>query len=272
MTPSSEEKSYLPRAAAIVGALLTALLPLSQASAATEKSADQILNRVQQGLSTKDEAARIRMKVIESNGTIKERELEIMRKSTASGGKHQVLVRLKAPSDVNGVALLSVVKGKSEDQWLYMPSQKKARRVVSGNKSQKFLDTEFSIEDFSANTYSKFSNKILKEQRSPSSAIVVIESRAKDGESSGSYSKILTWVDIKDYQVQKSEYYDQQGKHLKTIVFKDYKRFGNIWRAQTVEVRNMQNKRSTVLKIASLKLNAGLSDRVFTQSALEDGD
>lgn len=243
--------------------LTTFTSPLASAS----PEADKILKEVQAKLASKDEAARIKMKVVDSNGTSKERELVIKRKS---GGKQQVLVRLLAPSDVSGVALLSVAQGKQEDQWIYMPSQKKARRVVSGNRNQRFLDTEFSLEDFAAGTYRHFENKVLKEQRTPAAAIVVIESLAKNNETS--YSKILTWVDRNKQQLQKSEYYDRDGKLLKTMVFRDYKKFGSVWRAQTIEVLNVQTKRSTVLKIASLQLNTGLSDNEFTQSALEEED
>ncbi|MGZ7119873.1 MAG: outer membrane lipoprotein-sorting protein [Methanobacterium sp.] len=34
------------------------------------------------------------------------------------------MVRLNAPADLKGTALLSVSKGKSSDQWLYLPSSK----------------------------------------------------------------------------------------------------------------------------------------------------
>lgn len=263
---SSREKSLLPRTAAGLITFFIAFSPVTPASAAPE--ANTILKKVEQNLNAKDERALIKMKVIESNGSSKERELEIKRKS---GKKHQVLVRLRAPSDVSGVAFLSVMDGSREDQWLYMPSQKKARRVVSGNKSQRFLDTEFNLEDFSAATYAGFENKVVKEERAPSATVAVIESKAKNS-SDSSYSKILTWVDLNSYQVQKSEYYDRDGKLLKTMVFRDYKKYGSAWRARTIEVRNMQNQRSTVLNVAALKVNAGLSDREFTQGALERGD
>lgn len=266
----SAAKSRFTKAAAFVGAALTVFLPFEAARAAAAADANTILKKVEAGLNAKDESALIKMKVVESNGSEKEREVEIKRKSGGnSGAKNQVLVRLKSPSDVSGVALLSVSQGGNEDQWLYMPSQKKARRVVSGNKSQRFLDTEFNLEDFSASTYSRFENKLVKEDRQPSAAVAVIESKSRAGAES-SYSKIMTWVDLASYHVQKSEYYDKDGKLLKTMIFRDYKKFGSSWRAQTVEVRNMQTSRSTILKLADVKLNSGLSDREFTQSALED--
>jgi predicted RND superfamily exporter protein len=257
-------------AASVVSTLLTISLSALPVGATEVKvDANTILSKVEKGLLTKDESAMIKMKVIESNGSAKEREVEIKRKS---GEKSQVLVRIRAPSDVSGVALLSVAQGSKEDQWLYMPSQRKARRVVSGNKGQRFLDTEFNLEDFSASTYARFANTLVKEDRQPSAAVAVIESKTKGADTDSSYSKIMTWVDLATYQIQKSEYYDKEGKLLKTMVFRDYKKFGSAWRAQTVEVRNMQTSRSTILKIAGLKVNSGLNDREFTQSALEQGD
>lgn len=261
--------AYVRTVVTLSAATLMVFTPFFQAQAVMPKTADanSILKNVEKGLHSSDERVLIKMKVVEANGSAKEREVEIKRKSS---GKSQVLVRLKSPTDVSGVALLSISQGGSEDQWLYMPSQKKARRVVSGNKNQRFLDTEFSLEDFSAGTYARFENKIVSEERAPSAAVTVIESKSHSPDSS--YSKIKTWVDLANYQVQKSEYYDRDGKLLKTMVFRDYKKFGAAWRAQTVEVRNMQTQRSTILKIAGLKLNSGMSDREFTQSALEQED
>ncbi len=256
---NSSNARLLASALALIALLFCGL---ARAGAA---DANQILKAVEKSLDSKDERATIKMNVVESDGTSKERDVEILRKS---GSKNEVLVRLKAPSDVSGIALLSVSQNGSEAQWLYMPSQKKARRVVAGNKSQRFLDTEFNLEDFSAGTYARFDNKTIKEDRQPSSAVAVIESKARDKESS--YSRIMTWVDLNSYQVQKSEYYDHTGKLLKTMVFRDYKKYGATWRAQTIEVRNMQTQRSTVLHMAGLKLNKGIPDREFTQSALEE--
>jgi outer membrane lipoprotein-sorting protein len=126
------------------------------------------------------------------------------------------------------------------------------------------------LEDFSASTYTHFDNKIVREDRQPSAALVIIESKARTPDTS--YSKIMTWVDLATYQVQKADYYDPSGKLLKTMVFRDYKKFGQAWRAQTVEVRNMQNSRSTILKMANLRVDSGLTDREFTQTALESAD
>lgn len=254
-----EEDMDLRKIAAMI--VLSLFVPAAHAGS-DPGTADQILKNVEKQIGSKDEAAELKMRITESNGSSKERDIMIKRKS---GDKQQVLVRLESPADVRGIALLSVLNKGNEDQWLYLPSAKKARRVVSSNRSQKFLDSEFSIEDFSASTYLQFTNHVLRQEPSD---MVVIESKAKSSETS--YSRILTWVNQKNYQVDKSEYYDKEGKLLKKMKFHDYRKMnGATWRARTVEVQNVQNKRSTTLTIAKLKMNSGISDSEFTQAALE---
>jgi hypothetical protein len=72
--------------------------------------------------------------------------------------------------------------------------------------------------------------------------------------------------------VDKIEYFDKTGKPLKVSTFSDYKQFGNVWRAQKISVSNLQNKRGTTLQLSDLKLNKGLDDSEFTESALTEGD
>jgi len=46
----------------------------------------------------------------------------------------------------------------------------------------------------------------------------------------------------------------------------------SVWRARKIEVRNLKNRRGTILEITDLKLNQGLSDGDFTESSLAEGD
>jgi uncharacterized protein len=250
-------------AAAGIAAVLV-LSPAGNADGA--KDPTQILKSIQASLQVPDESANIKMIVRESDGQSKNREVSISR---LSGSKFSgVKVKLLSPADVKGVAFLTKNSGSGVEQWLYSPSANKARRVISGNKSQKFLDTEFNLEDFSSSTYEKFNNRIAKEDTA--GRMIVIESLAKSKDSS--YSKIMTWIDTKENQVQKAEYFDIQGKALKTMVFRDYQKYGTALRAKTIEVRNLQNQRSTILQLAGLKIGKGLKQADFTVESLESDE
>ena len=147
--------------------LLSVFVTLSSSAVTAPKGAtldaDQIFKEVEKRITAKDESAKIVMTITEANGATKTRELEVRRKA---GDAPKVMVKLQSPPDLRGTALLSVGgKGKAEDQWLYLPSSKQTRRIVSSNKSSSFLDSEMSYEDMGSSSDKKFSNKIL--QRHP---------------------------------------------------------------------------------------------------------
>jgi outer membrane lipoprotein-sorting protein len=230
-------------------------------------TADQILKDVEKHMNAKDESAKVVMTIQEPNGTSKTREIEILRKA---GDTPKVMVKLESPPDLRGTALLSIGrKGRGEDQWLYLPSTKQTRRIVSSNKSSGFLDSEMSYEDMGSSSDKKFTNKIINTEKTPQGPVVTIESQLASGDSN--YSKVVTQVATKDDLVNRIDYYDRKGALLKTTEMSDYKKFpGDIWRAQTVSVKNAQNHRGTTLQLKDLQINKGLDDSEFTQSAMAD--
>ena len=111
-----------------ISILLVICLPLT----AFANPADQIMKEVEKHARAKDESATVNMTIVEPNGGKKERELKILRKSDK---KQKVLLKITSPADLRGTAFLSIGEsGKSEDQWLYLPSQKQTRRILSGGR------------------------------------------------------------------------------------------------------------------------------------------
>jgi outer membrane lipoprotein-sorting protein len=249
------------------GLCVLAILGSSQSFAATpETRADDILKQVEKSVNAKDESAKVVMTITEANGATKIRELEIERKS---GTEPKVLVKLESPPDLRGTALLSVGgKGKTDDQWLYLPSSKQTRRIVSTHKSSSFLDSEMSYEDMGSSSDKKFTNKVLRTDTGAQGPLTVIESTLLSGDSS--YSKVITWVTAQNL-VDHIEYYDKKGALLKTTQMSDYKKFpGDVWRAQKIVVKNAQNHRGTELELKDLAINKGLSDSDFTVNKMAE--
>ena len=233
---------------------------------AEELTASQIMDKVEKSLRSKDEVAHIDMVIIEKSGQKLNRKMVVKKKS--SGNKKYIMARMEAPGDVRGVGLLIVVEGVDYNQWLYLPSAKKSRRIISSKKKDSFLGSEISYEDISPTTYKHFSNKLVKTTEVKGKQAYVIESKSLGREAA--YSKIITWVTKKDFRVLQSKYFDQKGKKLKIMKFKDYKKFGKrTWRAQNIDVKNYQNKRGTSLALSKLEMNTGLKVSEFSKAALE---
>lgn len=243
---------------------ILALLGLVSAfgARAADLSAEDVLKQVEIRSSPPQEAVEMRMVTTDPDGGSKERWMMIMRKN---GKEHKALVRLQKPADLKGLALLSVNSATKEDQWLYLPSTKKTRRILGSNSKGKFLDSEIAYEDLRASTYRGFNNKII----SRTANTVEIESVAKKG-SDSSYSKIHSWVAIPDYRLVKMEYWDSKGKFLKRTEFKSYQKIADkYWRAKFMEVDNLQNKRKTVLELKKVSFGK-INDDDLSVAALED--
>ncbi|MCO5142168.1 MAG: outer membrane lipoprotein-sorting protein [Oligoflexia bacterium] len=242
----------------------------SAVAAPKSPSADAktILEKVEKNVSSNDEIATLKMLITEKDGTEKERAIEIKRKG--ADDKQKVLVRMNSPADLKGTALLSVSKGSESDQWLYLPSSKQTRRILSSKRSSSFMDSELSFEDMGTSSDAKYKSTVLKEETMAGRKFHVIES-VPTGESS--YGKIHIWVDAEKNLVGKMEYFDKKMKPLKVSNFSGYKQFDKgVWRAQKVQVENLQTKRGTVLELSNLQINKGLDDDEFTESALTDSD
>ena len=249
-------------ALAAVTTLLTAPLALSAA-----EDAKAILDKVSKNVSAKDEIASIKMVIKEADGAEKSRELEIRRKGEEENQK--VLVKLQGPADLKGTALLTVAKGKSSDQWLYLPSSKQTRRIQSSGKGGNFMGSELNYEDMGSSAEAKFESKVVGKKEEGGRKFTLVENTPKG---SSVYGKTIMWVDDKLSLVSKVEYFDKAMKPLKVSTFSGYKQFDKVWRAQKISVTNLQNKRGTVLELSNLKVNKGIDDGEFTESALTEGD
>ena len=179
------------------------------------------------------------------------------------------LIVFKSPADINGTALLSHAKIlDADDQWLYLPALKRIKRISSVNKSGPFVGSEFAFEDFTGLELNKYEYRYLKEEACGDMTCDVVE-RKPLYEHSG-YSRQIAWIDRKDYQVQKVDFYDRRGDLLKTLEQKNWKHYdGKYWRAHLLAMRNHKTGKSTDLVLGEFKFHSGLGERDFVKNNLK---
>lgn len=243
-----------------LGLFCAALLTFAAFSARADVSAQDILKRVQANLESKDDEARVEMTIIEKNGSEKKRAMQL--KTRYEGKEFAAIVRLESPADLKNTALLAIVKDGQQSQWVYLPSSKQVRRIVTTQGKGGVLGSELSPEDLKAESLKGAKAKLIKKDAQFS----YIEVIPKKGTSM--YSRAVSVVANSAMVPVRVEYY--AGKKLaKTVEFKDYKKFGEIWRATKIEVKNHQNKRGTNLILSDIKVNQGLKAADFTSNKLK---
>ena len=115
----------------------------------------------------------------------------------ANGFDNKRMTRFLEPADVKGtVSLLVEHSDKDDDIWIFLPSVKKVRRLISSNKKDSFVGTDFSYGDVIGHKVKEWTHNLLKEEDADGKPCYVIESLPKDStiKANTGYSKRVTWI------------------------------------------------------------------------------
>nr|WP_299385181.1 outer membrane lipoprotein-sorting protein [Allomuricauda sp.] len=207
----------------------------------------------------------LKMTLKNKNGQTSERFLTTRTLELTEDGDKSLIV-FESPKDVKGTATLTFThKVGADDQWLYLPSIKRVKRISSNNKSGPFVGSEFAYEDLSSQEVEKYSYKFLKEE----GGLLVVEQDPVDPKS-GYTRRVVSYNPDKGYRLEKVEFYDRKNALLKTLTYSDYKLYKNkYWRALTFNMVNHQSNKETLLKFSDYNFGAELADEDFTEVALK---
>ncbi|MFT5142255.1 MAG: outer membrane lipoprotein-sorting protein [Rhodothermales bacterium] len=214
-----------------------------------------------------DSTTTLTMTLRNSHGQTSERVLRTQTLEVEGDGDKSLNI-FDEPRDVSGTAFLSFThSGSPDDQWLYLPSLKRVKRISSANKSGPFMGSEFAYEDIASQEVAKYTYTFVAESELDGVPVYVIE-RVPTYDKSG-YTRQVIWYDQAEYRQLKADFYDRKGSLLKTLESKDYEQYvGKYWRALRLEMTNHQTGKSTTLSFAPFEFRTGLTDRDFDQSSL----
>ncbi|MDF1781084.1 MAG: outer membrane lipoprotein-sorting protein [Alcanivoracaceae bacterium] len=215
-----------------------------------------------------DLEASMRMVLISKRGETSERELRVKTLEGKGDEGDKGLTIFDTPADVRGTALLTwSYKSKDDDQWLYLPALRRVKTIASKNQSGSFMGSEFAFEDMRSQEVEKYTYKFLKEE--PCGELTCFVSERYPTDKYSGYTRQITWLDTKEYRVQKVEYYDRKESLLKTLTMTDYQLYKDkFWRPGKMHMVNHQTGKATELYWTNYKFDAGLKESDFTQNSL----
>jgi hypothetical protein len=207
-------------------------------------------------------------------GGDRERVLQIFDKRSPDGEDKTISFFL-SPAEVKGTGFLQLAhKDGDDDQWLYLPEVKRARRITSNLRDQSFMGTDFSYRDLEILgeirnwTEKEARSKLVGQEDVDGKPCHVIELAPQQ---EGGYGKIVVWMD-KDLLVsRKMDFHDKDAKHVKTLLQGDIRDVGAIPTAHHMEMKNVEKGSSTEVKLTEVKYDSGLSDDLFTERQLKRG-
>lgn len=232
---------------------LFCLVPIAKALTGNE-----ILQKVDEiATAPKDRTAITETILIDKNGNQKKRVSILMQK----GDSMRIIKFLEPPSD-RGVGFLSIKnpEGGDEIMYLYMPDFKKERRIASHVKQGQFMGSDFSYDDTATLRLSDdYNAELLREEGN----YYVLKLTPKPGVEK-EYSYVLNWVTKDNFLADKAELYDKNGRLYKIQTNTGWKKYGEYWQPERMEMKNVRDNHTTIMIFKEVKFDQNLSDELFT--------
>lgn len=203
----------------------------------------------------------------------------------SDGIAYKDLVMFTDPVAVKGLATLTwsyIQPDREQQQWLWLPSLKKIRKISAAQADDSFMGSDFTIEEITTRRFEDETYQLLREEKfkgyksefngkvyHQGTDCFVIE--AKPERSPWHYSKRVVWIDKNTGGDIFHEIYDPKGRLYKTI-FKDYEIMnvgGKEYPTQMLlEACDLRTGHRTVVEMKDIKYDQGLSEELFTEKSL----
>ena len=264
-----------PAAATTVAVAVIAVLAVGQSNSAYAITPAEIMEKNFMVGKIADTTTQTTMTLTNKSGQTRVRKTTGVTKLEPNGIDNKRMTRFLEPADVKGtVSLLNEHSDKDDDIWIYLPSIKKVRRLVSSNKKDSFVGTDFSYGDVIGHKVNEWTHKILKEEDVDGKVAYVIESIPRDAaiKVNSGYAKRVNWIQKDNFVTLKGMMYDEAGELVKESRFGHFKNVDAAkgkWLTGELTVKNVQTEHTTFIKVDDLKYNIGVKDDFFTTRYME---
>lgn len=188
-------------------------------------------------------------------------------------GETKTVMVFLSPADVKGVGHLNYDYdeiGKDDDTWLYLPAMKKVRRIAGSSRNDYFMGTDFTYDDMGDRQVEEDEHTLLREEKCGQYQCWIVQSVPIDSKES-MYGKTVSHIRQDNDVVVFVEFYDRQGKLLKTLTNRDIKQIDGIWAIGDMLMENVQDQHQTRITNDEITFNQTIDDSLFRVSTLERG-
>lgn len=237
---------------------------------AQELDGKQIVEKVYNRPAPSDQTATLTMTLTNRSGSTRVRTIKQFTKDL--GKVEKSIMFFQAPADVKNTSFMSWTYDddiKSDDQWIYLPTLKKTKRISSDSKSDYFMGSDFTYDDLGDRKLEDDTHTLIGEETMDGKECYIVESVSNDEEYM--YSKTKTWI-IKEHFIGfKKEFYDEDGDLLKILRIKEYKDFDGFLIINLSEMENAQKNHRTTMDLDNINITDKIKESMFTERMMMRG-
>ena len=256
----------------LIMATMASLFAITVFAEGETPSADSLLKKAIQAVYRNNEESVYTMKLIAASGEVTTRKMKVWFKSK-SAEEAKLMIKFLEPADIRGTGVLTIAdKGKTSDQWLFLPALNKSRRIGgSSNKDESFLGSDFSMGDLSVDKDDSLNYKVEGSEKVDGSDCYKVVGTPKPGtdQSSLTYIKKVYFVRKDNGLGVKAEFYNQASQIEKVLSLQKIHKDGADYTADAIEMKNLQTKHATLLEFEKRDVSKVPNDNIFTINFLE---
>ncbi|OFZ16189.1 MAG: outer membrane lipoprotein-sorting protein [Bdellovibrionales bacterium GWA2_49_15] len=182
-------------------------------------------------------------------------------------GDAKSLIRFTNPPEVKGVGFLSLARsgGQSPDQWLYLPSMKRERRIASQDRDASFVGTDFNYEDMEEFDHAKYEVSLESEQNVDGLPCYVIKATPSDKAGPSVYEKkiLILRKDIL-YLVSEDLYRKGDSTPSKKFRQSELEQIEGHWVARKMEMSDLKKGSKTTVLLKEIVFDKPQATKRFT--------
>ncbi|MDR1654500.1 MAG: outer membrane lipoprotein-sorting protein [Treponema sp.] len=251
-------------------AVILSILLVSAVHVFAQTSANDIIAASRERIKAETTSARTRWVLTAKDGSTAERLIDQYGKKGAKGDR--AVIVFQQPASVKGTRFLTMEnQGAADDQWIYLPSLNKVRRISSSEGSGSFMGTDLSYDDVGSSNRDAGldTHTLLREEDFNGRPCYVIESKPKDA--SYQYSRMLLWIDRDSKLNWKIECYDKKNTLVKVLEVLSAKDVQGYITPTVTKMSTLAAGTSTTINVDIIKYDDPIPESVFTTSYLETG-
>jgi uncharacterized protein len=190
----------------------------------------------------------------------------------------RLAIRFEAPAAIRGSAFLvwdARDPAVDDDQWLYLPALRRARRIPGRDRGSYFLGTDLTYDDIRGAGRIEVAEYRLAAPRAVPSQPEQVEIDGTpvtpDLRKALGYGRVRWRVDTRASRVLRSEHWDVQDAPLKTVDYLEPEQIDGHWVPTRVRVENLKTGHRTELRFTELRGGSDFDPVVLTPAGLERG-
>jgi len=245
---------------------LVSILATATPAMAAPPNASTILHRMKAALEPDRPSTRTLVLATQAeDGSTVEWTARQARKKLPDGNR--ILTVILEPDDVKGVAFLIWERaGRPDEQWIYLPTVRRVRKLVPVSAYESFLGTDFTFADLGFVDLRDRKFSLLGEE--PVAGVPAYKIREVLAGPVFYYSHIVTWVAKDTMLPLRRDYYDAGNRLWKTELYQDIATIDGTPTVLRLRMEDKTSNTSTELRVSRVRYDAAIPDELFDPQKL----